>query len=555
MEMFFSHNVSGPNTEDISRLESLVSNVLVSRTQLFQQMLGDSRRSINDECGFPNGSVSSEYYQELFDRDSVAARVVEVLARESWRATPCVYELKNPNRNTAFEKAWDALGQSLMGETCWYQDEEGSPIWEYLRRVDELCGIGRYGVILLGIDDGLALSQPVRLNYQPYPTNYVPQPGTDAQYMPTSLLPTSQNIPTSSGNDPITVPRSLLFMRVFPESLAPIASYETNIQSPRFGHPTSYRITLTDPRNQDTGLGASPPGSTVLVHWTRVIHVADNLVSSEIGGIPRMQQVLNNLLGLRKLYGASPESYWKSCFTGLSLETHPQLGGNVNINREKLTGMMENFQNSLQKYLVLTGMSAKSLAPTVVDPTNHVATQLEAICIKLGVPLRIFKGSERGELSSTMDDEAWNSRIHARQVGHVTVRVVVPFVDRLIAIGVLPKPQKGYSVDWPRMDSLTDKEKAEIATSITTALARYVRNSVWMIMAPLDYLTIVCRFDEEIAIIVLANLEKFISEKGPLYTMYKELMDSENKVGSANRKTSAPAKYTNDSGSVGSSNP
>jgi hypothetical protein len=112
----------------------------------------------------------------------------------------------------------------------------------------------------------------------------------------------------------------------------------------------------------------------------------------------------------------------------------------VTIDKADVRNQIENYVNSLQRYLALTGMSAKTLAPQVSDPSSQIDKHLEAICIQLGIPKRIFMGSERGELASSQDDASWNDRLKARQQGYITPRIIVPFVDRLIAVGVLPEP-------------------------------------------------------------------------------------------------------------------
>jgi len=104
------------------------------------------------------------------------------------------------------------------------------------------------------------------------------------------------------------------------------------------------------------------------------------------------------------------------------------------------------------------------MAPTVVDPTAQIAVQIEAICIKLGIPIRIFKGSERGELASSQDDAAWNDRLRLRQMYYITPRIVIPFIDRLIMLGVLSEPV-GYSVTWDDLESTTKADKARIPST------------------------------------------------------------------------------------------
>lgn len=466
---------NGRGSPEFQRFADVVHNAITSRSQLFKQYL-DPRRDIDQECGYPKTeSITSQNYRLLYDRESVATRVVQVFPKESWQVQPEVYETEEVDKNTEFEEAWKELGRSLRG-TSWYQDTEGSPVWEHLRRADELSGVGSYGVLLLGISDGADLKDPAPI---------VNQQGE------------------SSG-------ANLLFLRSFDESLVKISRYEADVANPRFGQPTEYTITFSDPADQIEGV-VGLPNATQVVHWTRVIHLADNLGSSEIFGVPRMRPVFNRLLDLRKLYGGSAEMYWKGAFPGLSIETHPQLGGDVSIDASAVRTQMESYMTGLQRYLTLMGVSAKSLSPQVVDPTPQIDTQIEAICIRLGIPKRIFVGSERGELASGQDAIAWNDRVKDRQNGYLTPRVIVPFIDRLIALGVLPQPE-GYSVVWPELDALTDEQKAGIAVKRTEALAKYVQGGVEGVFAPLDYLVRILGMPQEEAEAVIETAVKKYDE-------------------------------------------
>jgi len=442
-------------------IQEVLANMATSRSEFIQQLI-DPRRDINDECGYPTTtSITVDDMRELYDRESIATRVVEVMPKESWKTQPSVFETEDVDNITAFEEAWTDLGQSLRGES-WYQDEEGSPIWEHLLRADIQSGIGWYGVLLLGIDDGRDMREPADFRAL----------GTGGK-----------------------VTRKLLFLRSFDEALVNVTRYDSDPSSVRFGQPETYDITLNDPREQSQG-GVGLSTATFNVHWTRVIHVADNLGSSEVLGVPRMRPVFNRLLDLRKLYGGSAEMYWRGAFPGLSVETHPQLGGEVAIDDALVKDRMEDYMNGLQRYLLLMGMSAKSLAPQVVDPTPQIDTQITAICIRLGIPKRIFMGSERGELASSQDEDTWNDRLRYRQANYITPRLIIPFVDRLILMGILPEPE-GYSVVWPDLDSLTKLEQADISVKQTEAMTKYVGGNVEAMMTPFDYLVRVIGWTQE----------------------------------------------------------
>lgn len=444
------------------QLRDLIHNAS-SRDQTFLKRFFDPRRDIDNECGYPGMGLSPEIsqYKAFYDTHCVATRVCEIYPLETWQVQPTVFEDDDPNIQTEFEKAWDELGSSLRGNS-YYKNEEGSPVWNYLMNADILSGIGSFGIILLGFDDGAQLNEPIPLlsdeaeDEEPTwdtseveeqessePTLATNQLGSiDAQYTGGSSLANDKVPALKEGTK-----RKLIYMRAFDESLVEITRLELDRTSPRYGQPVMYRITLIDPnlaKSQNISMDLSCPE----VHWTRVIHIAETKgANSEVFGIPRQQQVWRQLLNLYKLYGGAPEMYWRGALNGLSFETHPQLGGDVEIDNDSLKNQIENYRNSLQRDLMTSGMTVKSIAPTVVDPTPNIEIQIQAICIKLACPQRIFMGSERGELASSQDDSSWNDRLKHRQNTYVTPKIIIPFVDRMIATGVLPKPANRVIAD------------------------------------------------------------------------------------------------------------
>lgn len=484
--IFLGENMAtenGSNTEERmqARVHDLILNALGSRSELLKQFF-DPRRNLNHECGYPD-KVEPAEYQNLYERNGIAARVVQVFPKETWQVMPEVYEDEDPTVLTPFEEDWKETGEYLQqindyksspsqtvaaefpgSETIDYEGDCTVYLWEALKRIDVVSGIGRYGVLFMGLDDGLALDHPARFREG----------------------------------------QKITYLRTFPETQAPFSKVDENVSSPRFGQPTEYTITLNDPRAGTSWTAAAT--TTKRVHWSRVIHVADNLLSSEVFGTPRMQEVLNRLLDLDKLYGGSAEMYWRGAFPGLSFETHPTLGADPDLGSpdEKLLTkrMIENYMNGLQRYLALVGMSAKSLAPQVVDPTPQIMVQIQAICIRLGIPMRIFMGSERGELASSQDDAAWNDRLKERQKYHVNPRIIYAFVRRLIQLGVLRKPKK-WNIFWPDLTSQSAGEKSQVAFQRTQALVQYVKGEGWRIVPPVLFLTKLLGFEEAEAIAVI----------------------------------------------------
>lgn len=451
-------------------LNEMAANEFLLRSQLLQKML-DPRRDIDNECGYPK-EISTAQYKLLYDREGIANRVVRILPEECWRISPTVYETEDPEDKTEFEKAFDNL-------------ELTNHIWHYLRKVDELSGVGRFGILLLGLDDGANLSEPA--------------PGINPDT-----------------GEPIPGERSarLLYLRAFEEHFVQIASSETDTRSPRFGKPKMYNInfvfdsTIEGAQRKDTK-----------VHWTRVIHVADNTGNSEVFGVPRIQIVYNRMYDLRKILGGSGEMFWKGGFPGISLESLPDVETEFDI--ASIREQMTNYQNGLQRYLALQNITAKSLAPVLTDgPDKYFGMQIDAVCIAIGVPKRIFLGSERGELASGQDAETWNNRLMKRQRDYLSPMLVAETVNRFIALGVLPSPTTpaddeegpGYVIEWPDLNSQTDEKKAENAKTVSEAIAKYLMAGGDALIPPMEFLTLVLGFEDRVANQILEAAEQRLAE-------------------------------------------
>jgi len=438
--------------DKINKIKNFITNSFLSRSALFSRMI-DEQRDINQECGYPN-EISSSDYKLLYDREGIAARVVSVFPEESWSVDPMVIENED-SEDTEFETAWKDLEKKLN-------------LYHFMERVDELSGIGPFGIMLLGINDGKATTEAV---------DSVKDDGT------------------KQGNPS----HQLLFVRTFPDSAVSIDQFETKTSNPRFGKPVKYTINMNSSGNTE-GSGdnnLSPEDTNSLsVHWTRIIHVADNRKASEIYGQPRMQDVFNRLYDLRKVLSGSGEMFWKGAFPGYSFEINPDVAdGTAEIDTKSVREELERYSNGLQRYLALTGLSAKSLAPQVASPEPHMIAHLKAIAISKGVPWRIFLGSEEAKLASDQDKKSWNSRVMRRQNKYLSPMLVREIVNRLQAYGTLPEAE--YVVEWPDLNTVTDKDKAEVALKRTEALAKYVAASVDSLIPPMEYFTKIMGMDAD----------------------------------------------------------
>ena len=200
-----------------------------------------------------------------------------------------------------------------------------------------------------------------------------------------------------------------------------------------------------------------------------------------------MRPVWNRLYDLRKTYGAAGQGYWDAGLPLRSIESHPQYGDVEWPN--DLKEQMEKVMTGLQRWLAMKAVTLKTHAPGVLSPGPFVDAAIEAICIGIDCPKRIFTGSERGELASSQDERKWRTKITGRQNRYLTPRLVVPFVDRLIWAKVLPEPADGYRVSWPDAEKLTPEQQAKVAESRMKAAAAYAQGGVNQIIPEVVFLT------------------------------------------------------------------
>lgn len=468
----------------------MIMNALMSRSLLAEGMKSGKEgidppgRDLDYECGYPS-DPSIFTYRRLYEREGYPKRVVDVWSDECWSVRPELYETEE-SRVTKFERAWDKLNQRI---NCWH----------YLHRLDRICGIGSFGILLLGLDDGQDFRVPVA-----------------------GINRRGELSKKGKSSKPI----NLLYVKPFAEDHVRIAVTEDDRTNPRFGQPRWYDIQLTIPGYPEDGESSASSGSieteTVRVHWTRIIHVADNCESADIFGVPRMRPVLNRLLDIRKTLGGSAEMFWKGAFPGYSFETVPELLGESVMDEESVREQFEEYMEGLKRYLALDGVKVNQLFPQVADPTAHVEQQVAAICACIGVPMRIFMGSESGHLASTQDSINMNKRVSRRQTLFCEPALIRQFVDRLILIGVLPEPSnpdKEYCVSWSDLNTMSDKDKALVTLQQLQALMQYCTGQVETILPEHELWTIFMGLSEEKAkAIEAASAANKLKKTDPLGT-------------------------------------
>lgn len=359
-----------------------------------------------------------EDYLAKYERQDIAARVVDAPAEETWRESPRLFD--GEQDDTEFVKAVDALFKRLRA-------------WAHIENVDALAGIGRYGVLLIGVSSGAEEEQ-------------LKNEVTEAD------------------------PADVVYLRAYDEGATEIKELDKDPNSERFGMPLLYEIDLGEDL---TGTANTANTTKVQVHWSRVIHVAEYTRRSLVYGTPRMRAVYNRLDDLEKVVGGGAEAFWKLVYKGLVFSLKEGFAAPSDQDEvSELQNVVQDYVNDLRRFMFTPGYDVHELGGQTVDPSGMVDVIISIVSGKTGIPKRLLLGSERGELASTQDASNWAGRITGRRTKYAEPVILNPLVDRLIQWGAVPAPsdtKNGYRWEWQPLFELTELEQADVALKYAQA--------------------------------------------------------------------------------------
>jgi hypothetical protein len=394
--------------QDLQVLSDLISRKMLAG-KLGYSFGGD--RNMYEILGYPTDLTFDDFYAK-YKRQDVSGKIVDLPAQDTWRKAPLIVDGDSDTSQDAPTSAFIQAMKMLI---------EKKRLWHYLQRVDRLAGIGKYGVLVIGVRGGAPLSQPVAGNLR-------------------------------SVDD-------ILYLSPFNESAATLNATVTDPNDARYGLPESYKIRFQD----------SKPAE--VVHWSRVLHVADDLLEDEVYGRPRLERVYNRLDDLEKIAGGGSEATWKVMDRGLQADVRDGFTGEGQSLTD-LEAEIDEYLHGLRRFIRTMGVDIKELGSTVVDPTGLYNILMGLIAAASDIPQRILTGSERGELASSQDQATWAGSIAARQTQFAEPQVLRPFLDRLIGWGALPRPTNGnYLVKWTSLFEMTEMEKAQTMAAYAGAVA------------------------------------------------------------------------------------
>lgn len=414
-----SHGKKGSVNALQMRMQALtttLSRVLLASTLGYQY---GTDRNLYQALGYPTllEEITFENCLARFRRQDLARGIIERPVKVTWRGKFDILESKD-DKDTALEKEWKAMVKRLKLKSVF-------------NRSDILTGLGKYSVLVLGLSDVKAdidFKEPVRKG----------------------------------------LGLKLLYVKPVGECNAQIKTWENDPGSSRFGLPRTYDIALLEPEGTRA--------KTIEVHHSRIMHILDNELESEVEGRPRLEVIWNRLMDLEKVVGGAAEMFWRGARGGY----HGKIDKGFERTKEMdddLEGQLDEYEHNLRRFLITEGIDVESLQQQLSDPKNHVDVIIQMISVVTQIPKRILTGSERGELSSSQDHDEYTGYIQQRREEFAENKILRPFIERLIEYRVLPAATtEEWSIDWSDLFAKGEKELAEIGKIRASALKEYAAN-------------------------------------------------------------------------------
>lgn len=366
-------------------------------------MLGiqmNGQRDLYKVFGYKRVILYRESWQR-YRRQDICSRIIDAPVKALWTNPPTV---------TSTDPAWNAVWNDLVINKGLYQ---------VISRVDKMSGLGDYSVLLVGFDNTIKLEQPV-------------------QY--------------KEG-------RKVLFFQPYDYGCANISKLNADPTTARYMKPELYRVQPAV-AEQPKPMGLQPiiPFG---VHHSRILHVAENLLSDEVFGNPRIERVWNLLDDLLKVCGGTAETFWLAAYKGFQIDVDKEMDLNEE-DEQMLSEELEEYSNQLRRYIRTRGVKINDMKSDIADPKSAFDVLMSLISGATGIPKRILLGSEAGQLASGEDRNNWAERIVERRKDFGEPVILWPLIRMLTEAGVLPQKDGAIvTIKWPDPFQLTPLERAQ----------------------------------------------------------------------------------------------
>lgn len=391
-----------------TRLANAATELEARRSAEFMRILQPSGGMDAKRCnvwatyGWPN-DITPEQLRQLFERQGIAAGVVDLIANRCWDTDPWFVEgdtYDNKKPETQYEKTFKLMAQRLK-------------LWPTLAKADTRATVADWSAILLHVAD------------------------------------------TGRWDQPITGARRLDKLEpLWRTSLKP-TQWVDDPQSRNYGDVAMWQVTVPP-------LAPGAPTRELDVHPDRVFILGDMDEKSSILRAP-----YNAFVNLEKISGGSGESYLKNAARQLHMNFDSsgaitqiaQAYGIAPRDLQKVYDKTARDMNSVIDAMMTTqGATVNALSVTVPDPAPHYDINLHEVSAATGLPSRMIIGNQTGERASSEDLKMWNAMRQGRRTRKLSTDIRA-FLDKLFGLRLLVGPAREWVIEWDDLTLPTDTER------------------------------------------------------------------------------------------------
>lgn len=388
------------------------------------------KRDFYQELGYAD-EVTYEAALDKYKRQGITSRIVNAYPDAVWSRPPTF--VGNPELDKAINGEYDPDGNIIKDGLT-----QKLSFYHFINRAEKLAGLGKFAILFLGFDDVRNVDQLKT----PVKKKKMGRPKKDG---------------TSSGTE-------LIYLQAYGFGNIDIEEYTKDPSDPNFALPEIYTV------NVDTGQPVT--SSKVQIHHSRIVHIVDGQLDSELEGFPIIERVYNDLQDIMKIAGGSAEATWLASYKGLQFDIDKDMQF-TEEQRAEIVEEIDKYAHGFQRFIRTRGININDLGADQVtaEPAFNIAMSM--LSTTTGIPQRIFIGSEQGKLASEQDRSNWAGRIVERRELHSEPKILRPLVSKLQWAGSLP--EGSYEVDWPDPFQLSPLERGQTSAQQARAATNIAR--------------------------------------------------------------------------------
>lgn len=397
-----------------------------ARSSLWQALAGISfggKRDLYEVLGYSRRLCHADYLAK-YCRQGVAARIINKPPAATWSDPPWI-STSPTDETSVFYTTWN---KQLVADL---------QVFTALQKVDVFAGLGMFAILVVGFDDGRPLRSPVNTNR----TN------------------------------------KITYLQAYLEGSVVISRYDEDEQSERFGLPLEYEITVGD-LNMSSPINMAVSrvqnNRIVLVHYSRVLHVADNTLENPVFGHSRLENIWNDLEDLMKVVGSAAETYWMAANRGMQIDVDKDMEMNPE-DADNLSAEIDEYQHGQRRFIRTRGVKVENLGSDFADPKSAADVILSNLSASTGIPKRVLIGAEAGQLASSQDRQNWAIVVGERESSFAEPIILRPFIKMLVFANVLPDPGKDLTIEWPDAYRMSPLERAQTAAQMARSAANVTK--------------------------------------------------------------------------------